>query len=163
MKGYKGFNQDMTCLDFQYKEGETYTTSKPVILCQNGFHFCKQLTNCFRFYDKFDSRFFEIEADGRIVTDGVKSACSRITIGKELSRMEINRAIYGYGDGYSYGNGYGYGYGYGDGYGYGYSYGYGDGDGYGGGYGYGNGNGNGNGYGNGGGNGSDIQNILIFK
>ena len=104
MKGYKGFDQDMTCLGFQYKEGKTYTTSRPVILCQNGFHFCQQLMDCFKFYDKYDSRFFEVEANGGIVTDGVKSACSRITIGKELSRMEINRTIYGNG----YGNGYGY-------------------------------------------------------
>lgn len=26
MKAYKGFNKDMTCRGFQYKEGETYET-----------------------------------------------------------------------------------------------------------------------------------------
>ena len=28
MKAYKGFNKDMTCLGFQFKEGETYETEE---------------------------------------------------------------------------------------------------------------------------------------
>ena len=28
MKAYKGFNADMTCRGFQYREGETYETDK---------------------------------------------------------------------------------------------------------------------------------------
>lgn len=31
MKAYKGFNKDMTCRGFQYKEGESYETDKPGI------------------------------------------------------------------------------------------------------------------------------------
>ena len=38
MKAYKGFNPDMTCRDFQYKEGETYTQDAAAWLCQTGFH-----------------------------------------------------------------------------------------------------------------------------
>ena len=155
MKGYKGFNQDMTCRGFQYEQGKTYELAHPeaVLLCHIGFHFCEKLTDCFEFYDKFDSRFCEIEADGNIKSDGKKSACSRITIGRELSGIELNRLIYG--------NGYGDGYGYGDGNGYGNGYGYGDG--YGDGYGYGDGNGYGNGYGDGNGYGKNIQKILNFS
>ena len=136
MKGYKGMNADMTCRGLQYEVGKTYHIDGDIKLCENGLHFCEKLYDAFSYYDKFDSRFFEIEASGMIVSDDIKSAAENITIVKELSRKEINRCIYGddngNGYGYGYGNGYGYGYGYGDGYGNGY------GDGYG--YCYGNGN-----------------------
>ena len=138
MKGYKGFNKDMTCRCFQYEQGKTYETER-ASLCSTGFHFCEKLVDCFDYYDKFDSVFHEIEADGDIQTDGKKSVCTRITIGKEVSRIELNRTIYGDGDGNGYGNG--------------------NGNGYGNGY----GNGNGNGYGNGYGDGRNIQKILNFK
>ena len=115
MKGYKGFNKDMTCLCFQYEIGKTYEMSGVIGLCPRGFHFCEKLVDCFDYYDQFDSVFHELEADGDIQTDGKKSVCTRITIGKEVSRIELNRTIYGDG----YGDGYGYGYGDGDGDGYG--------------------------------------------
>ena len=150
MKGYKGFNKDMTCLCFQYEQGKTYEAER-ASLCSTGFHFCEKLVDCFDYYNKFNSVFHEIEADGDIQTDGKKSVCTRITIGKEVSRIELNRTIYGYG--YGYGDGYGYGNG--DGYGNGYGYGYGDGDGNG--YGDGDGDGYGDGYGR------NIQKILNFK
>ena len=142
MKGYKGFEKDMTCRGFQYEVGKTYTTDRAE-LCHSGFHFCEQLVDCFDYYDKDDSVFYEVEADGDIKTDGKKSVCTTITIGKEVSPIELNRTKYGngYGNGDGYGNGYGYGYGNG--------YGYGDGDGY----------GNGDGYGDG----RNIQKILIYQ
>ena len=39
MKAYKGFNNDMTCRDFQYTEGGEYETDKAK-LCESGFHAC---------------------------------------------------------------------------------------------------------------------------
>ena len=140
MKGYKGFNRDLTCRDFQYEVGKTYEMTGSIGLCSRGFHFCETLADCFDYYDKHSSRFCEIET-GELVVKGSDKCCTdKITIVRELSRVEINRAIYGDGNGDGYGDGYGNGYGDGDGYG--------DGNG--------NGDGNGDGYGN-------IQKILIFK
>lgn len=34
---YKGFNKDMTCRDFQYKEGEIYEEPSAKA-CERGFH-----------------------------------------------------------------------------------------------------------------------------
>ena len=165
MKGYKGFNQDLTCRDFQYEVGKTYEMTGVIGLCSRGFHFCQTLTDCFDYYDKHSSRFCEIETGELVVKGSDKCCTNKITIVRELSRFEINRAIYGNGDGYGDGDGYGNGDGDGYGDGYGYGYGYGDGDGYGNGdgFGYGYGYGDGNGYGYGYGDGKNIQKILIFK
>ena len=141
MKGYKGFKSDLTCLGFQYEVGKTYHQDGDLQVCSNGFHFCENLTECFDFYDKFDSRFCEVEALSDCERKNKKLATLDIKIIRELSREEVNKFIYGsgYGDGYGDGYGYGYGSGYGSGYGDGYGYGYGYGDGYGSGYGYGSG------------------------
>ena len=172
MKGYKAFNRDLKCRDMQYQIGETYHTDEPIALCKRGFHFCRTLMETFKYYDKFDSRFCEVEAINVIAGDD-KCVCSDIKILNELSRTEVNKCIYGDGDGDGdgdgYGDGNGNGYGDGDGDGNGDGDGYGDGNGYGDGYGDGNGYGNGNGYGygNGYGNGygdgnGNIQKILLF-
>ena len=137
-RGYKAFEQDLTCRGFQYEVGKTYKIDGEIALCESGFHFCKKPTDCFQYYDRF-SRLCEVEADGLIIHGNGKSACSMITIIREIGGAEKNRIVYGYGNGY--GNGYGYGYGDGNGDGYG------DGDGY----------GYGNGYG------KNIQRIMSFK
>ena len=128
MKGYKGMDPFMRCKGFQYEVGMKYRVSGDVKLCKNGFHFCEVLRDVFDFYEKDDTnRFFEVEASGKLESDGTKTAAEEIAIIRELGEIEINRAFYGdgdgYGDGYGDGNGdgdgYGYGYGYGNGYGYG--------------------------------------------
>ena len=115
MKGYKGFNQDMTCLDMQYEQGKTYELDGSIALCERGFHFCENLSQCFGYYDKFKSRFFEIEAGGNIKQGTDKNCCDRITIGREIIGAELNKVIYGNGYDYGDGDGNGYGYGYGNG------------------------------------------------
>lgn len=161
MLGYKGFNKDLTCRDFHYKIGEVYKTEEHIEPCRSGFHFCKNLTDCFDYYDKNESRFCLVEAQGEILQSQNKFVTDKLKIIRELNPIEINRIKYGDGDG----NGYGYGDGDGDGYGDGYGYGYGDGDGYGYGDGYGDGDvyGYGNGDGNGYGDGINIQKILSYK
>ena len=116
MRGYKGTTQLMTCRGYPYEVGKTYKTEESISLCRSGFHFCKLLKDCFRYYPEEQSRFFEIESpdDCTIVGDD-KCVTSEITFIRELSRVEINRIKYGYGDG----DGYGYGDGDGNGYGYG--------------------------------------------
>ncbi|MBR0090210.1 MAG: hypothetical protein IJP92_00710 [Lachnospiraceae bacterium] len=164
MKGYKAFENDLTCRGFQYEIGKAYTVDGKIGLCKNGFHFCRYPSQVFKYYDK-ESRMCLIEADGEIIEGEDKCVCSKITILREITgaaRGRINYGDgdgygdgYGDGDGYGYGDGYGNGDGYGDGNGNGYGYGDGDGDGYGYGNGYGNGYGDGYGYG--------IHKVLIFK
>lgn len=149
MRGYKATEPDMTCKGFRYELGKTYTIDGDTEMCKRGFHFCKNISDIFEFYDRFDSRFFEVEADG-VIEGHEKNVAKTIRLIRELEKKEVNRVIYsnGYGNGwgYGYGNGYSNGCSNGDCYGNGWGYGYGgEGDGWG--EGDGNGDGNGNGWG----------------
>ena len=116
MKGYKGMTKDMTCRGMKFEVGETYHVDGEIEICRNGLHFCRNIADVFEYYSKDDdSRYFEIETDSEVESDGNKSVTDTIKIIKELDDIEVNRALYGDGDGDGdgYGDGYGYGYGYG--------------------------------------------------
>ena len=93
VKGFKGFNQDLTCRGFQYEIGKTYEYDGDIALCSQGFHFCRKLQDVHDFYNLKESRICEIKADGKIIDDDKKSVCARISIIRELSREEIAAAV----------------------------------------------------------------------
>ena len=93
VKGFKGFNQDLTCRGFQYEIGKTYEYDGNIELCSQGFHFCRKLQDVHTFYNLKESRICEIVADGKIIDDDKKSVCARISIIRELSREEIDAAV----------------------------------------------------------------------
>ena len=71
MKYYKAFKRDMTCRDFQYKEGGVYKIKEPPILCERGFHFMKDLVLTLEYYpvsnDITENLYAEVEPLGEIV------------------------------------------------------------------------------------------------
>jgi hypothetical protein len=94
MKGYKGFDKDLTCKGFQFKEGESFEHEGKVSLCNSGFHFCENPLDCFHYYKPGDSVFHEIEAEG--VTDETetdsKRVAKKISIGAAVSIGDIAKA-----------------------------------------------------------------------
>ena len=88
-KGYKGFDKELKCREFQYKVGETYKTDNAEV-CETGFHFCENPFDVFSYYppscEKGVNRFCEVEGGGKIDKDcdGSKIACSEIKIGAEI-------------------------------------------------------------------------------
>ena len=92
MKAYKGFNSDLTCRGFQYKEGETFTHDGDVALCESGFHACTNPIDTLHYYSPAEgSRYFEVECEGVAAgrADDSKIACSQITIGAELGLLSM--------------------------------------------------------------------------
>ena len=94
IKGYKGFNPDMTCRDFQYEEGKDYEETGDIMACSNGFHFCLHPLDVFGYYPPAIvgmNKFHEVEGTGDMDadTDDTKIACSKIHIGAELSIKSI--------------------------------------------------------------------------
>ena len=62
MKAYKGFNADMTCRGFQYKEGETYHEDI-ADLCYKGFHACERPLDVLAYYSPNSSVYHEVELE----------------------------------------------------------------------------------------------------
>ena len=97
MKAYKGFNQNMTCRDFQYEEGKTYETDK-AILCEAGFHACENPVMCFGHYSPNTSVFHEVELEDVSPErqDDTKRVGKKITIGEKLGISQICQLTFEY-------------------------------------------------------------------
>ena len=85
MKAYKAFNADLTCRDFQYEIGKTYTMDEKTIPCERGFHACPDLEDVFGYYDPIDKiRICEVEMNGINIKHEDKIITNNITILEEL-------------------------------------------------------------------------------
>ena len=95
MKAYKGFNQDMTCRGFQYKDGETYETGRASV-CECGFHACENPMDCLSYYRPNGSVYHEVDIDGEIdrAHDDTKIAATKIKIGARLSIAGLVKAAF---------------------------------------------------------------------
>ena len=94
IKGFKVFNPDWTCRNFQYEVGQTYEMDCEPDVCNRGFHFCEKASDCFEYY-KFDSanKVAEIEALGAVDSDGKKSCTNKIRIVREVPWDEVLRIV----------------------------------------------------------------------
>lgn len=97
MKAYKGFNKDLTCRGFQYKEGETYHAEKAE-LCEEGFHACENPLDCFGYYEPGKAVYHEVEVDELAEGKGADSkVCGKtIKIGAALDVAGICKAHFEY-------------------------------------------------------------------
>ena len=85
IQSYKGFDKNMQCRGFQFKEGGTYETDNAVI-CESGFHFCENPLDVFNYYDPASSRFADVESLADVVgnDEDSKKCTTKIKIGAEL-------------------------------------------------------------------------------
>ena len=95
MIGYKAFDKDLKCRDFQFKVGKTYETKAKkadLKLCsETVFHFCRELhrIESVSNYTIAESRVCEVIAEGDIVTDGDKYGTNKLTILREIPKEEL--------------------------------------------------------------------------
>ena len=94
VKGYKVFNPDWTCRNFKYEVGKTYKHDGNIRLCESGFHFCIDATDCFNYY-RFDSenKVAKVVATGLVKTGDDKSVTNEITIVRELEWYEVLKLV----------------------------------------------------------------------
>jgi hypothetical protein len=85
--GFKGFDKNMQCRGFQFKEGETYKHEGEAQACNSGFHFCENPLDVFSYYEPGSSLFHAVEGTGQISKhdDDSKVACTEIKIGPSLT------------------------------------------------------------------------------
>jgi len=92
--GYKGFDKNMQCRGFQYKEGETYEHKGDAKLCNEGFHFCEHPLDVLNYYAPATSNFCKVEAEdvSKDRDEDTKRVCSKITIGAKLDLASLTKA-----------------------------------------------------------------------
>ena len=88
IKGYKGFNPDLTCIGFQYEVCKEYDTEKAVS-CETGFHFCENPFDVLVYYppctEKGVNRFCKVEGSGDLdKSKEYRVSCTHIKIKAEI-------------------------------------------------------------------------------
>ena len=91
--GYKGFDKDFKCRDFQYEVGKEYTHDGKVEMCSSGFHFCENPPDVFNYYNAGENnRFAVVEADEVSPEKGEvdsKRVAGKLKIKAEISVFEL--------------------------------------------------------------------------
>lgn len=89
MIGYKAFNENLRCRNFQYEIGSTYEFDGQPILCKQGFHFCRTIGQCYDFYPiDGKTRICKVEALGDIVENPDKCCTNKIRIIEEITDLQ---------------------------------------------------------------------------
>ena len=97
IKGYKGFEQGLICLEKQYKVGEVFTEPE-AIPCERGMHFCKNPLDVLKFYHPVSNigipnEYAEVEALEEPVTDdNIKFCTTKLKVVRKLSLDEFIQA-----------------------------------------------------------------------
>ena len=92
-KAYKGFDKSLCCRGFQYEVGKEYEHDGNVNLCSSGFHACENPFDVLNHYgDVINNRYCEVEQYGETVSDGSKTASSKIKIKAEIGFAGLFKA-----------------------------------------------------------------------
>ena len=95
IKAYKGFDENLCCIGFQYEIGKEYEHYGEVECCRSGFHAC---TNPFDVLDYYDAngknRFCVVEQSGTIKSEDIdsKQSSSKIKIKAEIGIAGLFKA-----------------------------------------------------------------------
>jgi hypothetical protein len=104
---YKGFDKDMRCQGFQYKEGKEYKHAGDVVCCpsdedlklgKGGFHACEYPLDVFGHYPPAYSVYHEVEQSGETASGGddTKIASTVIKIGAKIDIKGLIKASFDY-------------------------------------------------------------------
>ena len=96
--GFKGFDKDLKCRDYQYEVGKEFEEEGKIEACSKGFHFCENPFDVLGYYppstEKGSSRYCIVKGSGNIDRDGddSKVACSKLHISAEIGLKGIIEA-----------------------------------------------------------------------
>ncbi len=86
--GFKGFNSDLRCRNYQYEVGKTFHCDGKIQVCFNGFHFCRVPTDVLRYYCEKDAKYAEV-IGWNVDQHDDKCAAEIIHIVKEISKQDL--------------------------------------------------------------------------
>jgi hypothetical protein len=87
IRGFKGYDKNLKCRDFQYEIGKEYQMEGEPKACEQGFHFCENPLDVWNYYPPTNgNRFTEVETDGKIDKEDSDSkvASDKLKVGLEL-------------------------------------------------------------------------------
>ena len=87
VKGFKGFDKNLKCRNYQFEIGKTFVHNGKVKACRSGFHFCENPIDVLHYYNAGSSRFCEVEGSGEVSKDSSDSkvAVSELHISAEIT------------------------------------------------------------------------------
>jgi len=89
-KGYKVTDKNLKCRNYQFELKKIFIQDGKPIPCENGFHYCNVLADCFGYYTfTTENRVFEIQDLGDTALEGDKSCTNKIKFIRELSWLEV--------------------------------------------------------------------------
>ena len=93
MKAYKA-TRNMKCINLTFEVGKTYTFNGKLIMCYQGFHFCKNAMDT-RTYYPYNKDFVLIEIDvlGKTIDEGDKSVTNKFTVLRIIPKEEYPELI----------------------------------------------------------------------
>lgn len=104
-KYFKAFKKDATCRGVKFKEGRTYTVDGEPKLCENGYHFCKDLVLTLQYYPVTkcitENLYAEIEVLGETVFEQPhqhKGCTNKLKVLRFLSDEEVLKLVDGDGN-----------------------------------------------------------------
>lgn len=93
IKGYKGFDKDLKCRNFQFELGKEFTHNGDISVCNRGFHFCENPLDVLNYYPlENNNRYTEVEAVGDVKQEDDKSVTDKIHIKAELTLPALIKA-----------------------------------------------------------------------
>ena len=88
--GFKVTDENMKCRDVQFTLNTKLSVKGDVVISENGFHFCKELKDCFNYYAfEPENRVFLVEGSGDYDFLSDKIAVRNIKFIRELSWYEV--------------------------------------------------------------------------
>ncbi len=94
MTCYKAFDTDLSCRDFKFEIGKTFTIKGRPEMCRRGFHCCLKPIDCLRYY-AYPLRLCEVSVGDMSETVDDKTVTSQITIIREITGDEFNELLTG--------------------------------------------------------------------
>ena len=92
---YKGFDENLCCIGFQYEIGKEYEQEGEIECCRSGFHACTNPFDVLNYYNaNGKNRFCKVEQMGIVKTDGddTKQSSSKIKIKAEIGMTGLFKA-----------------------------------------------------------------------
>ena len=90
MKGYKA-TYDFKCKNLTFEIGKIYIFEGDLILCKQGFHFCKNPDDLLFYYPyKKELKILEIEVLGDVIDEGNKSVTNKLKVIREIPFNDWN-------------------------------------------------------------------------